>query len=196
MTKDMLEIINRHHADNAGFCRHYMALYSFVLGMETKKAFEFGSGFSTKTILTALEHTNGFLITCDRRPLSETAIYYDKSDLEKYKNCWKYLQKDSLEIEDDIKHMAFDFVLHDGSHTWTTVKKDMENIIPKIKNGGMFLLHDTSHPTDNYNLMKAVESLTWCKHQVATLPYGYGLTIIIIEEDFGNGSIEIKWKKQ
>jgi len=188
------DIIERHHANNAGFCRHYMTLYSFVLGMEVKSAFEFGSGFSTKTILSALEHTGGSLLTCDRRPLSETAIFYDKKDLEKYNN-WRYLERDSLNAVGDFKNMTFDFVLHDGSHTWTVVKKDMENIIPRMQTGGMFLLHDTAHPTDNYDLMKAVDSLTWCKHKFITLPFGYGLTIIIIEEDFGNGKKEILWRK-
>jgi len=188
------ELIERHHANNAGFCRHYLTLYSIVLGMETKSAFEFGSGFSTKVILMALEKTGGKLITCDRRPLSETSIFYNKNDLEKYSD-WKYLQKDSLKAVDDFKDVVFDFVLHDGSHTLPIVKKDMENIIPRMKTGGIFLLHDTAHPTDNYNLIQAVESLTWCKHKFVTLPYGYGLTIVTIEEDFGNGKVEIKWAK-
>ena len=190
----MQDIIDRHHANDAGFCRHYLSLYSIVLGMETKSAFEFGSGFSTRVILKALELTKGELITCDKRSLDETAIFYNKSDLKGYTN-WKYLQKNSLLAVDDFKDKVFDFVLHDGSHTWTTVKKDMKNIIPRMVTGGVFLLHDTTHPTANYELMKAVESLTWCKNKYVTLPYGYGLTIITIEEDFGNGKKEITWQK-
>lgn len=188
------ELFERHHANNAGFCRHYLTLYSIVLGMETKSAFEFGSGFSTKVILSALEKTGGKLITCDKRSIDETSIFYNKDDLKKYNN-WKYLQKDSLSAAVDFKNEIFDFVLHDGSHTLTIVKKDMENIIPRMKTGGIFLLHDTAHPTDNYDLYKAVESLTWCKHSSITLPYGYGLTIIAIEQDFGNGEKEIEWRK-
>jgi predicted O-methyltransferase YrrM len=187
------ELIERHHANNAGFCRHYMTLYSIVLGMETKSAFEFGSGFSSKVILTALEKTGGNLTTCDVRPLSQTAIFYDKEEIKN--NNWKYLQKDSLNAVDDFKDSVFDFVLHDGSHTWQVVKKDMENIIPRMKTGGIFLLHDTAHPTEKYELHKAVESLTWCKHSVVTLPYGYGLSIIVIEEDFGHGKVNIQWRK-
>lgn len=37
---NLKEIIKNHHANDAGFCRHYLALYSMVLGMETKSVFE------------------------------------------------------------------------------------------------------------------------------------------------------------
>ena len=46
---DLRSIYNRHHANDAGFCRHYFMLYSIALGMETKSAFEFGCGFSSHT---------------------------------------------------------------------------------------------------------------------------------------------------
>jgi len=55
------EMLDRHHSDDAGFCRHYMLLYSIVLGMEAKSVFEFGSGYSSKTILKALSKTGGHL---------------------------------------------------------------------------------------------------------------------------------------
>lgn len=193
-SNDILQLFDRHHSNNAGFCRHYLTLYSMVLGMESQNVFEFGSGFSTKTILMALEKTGGKLTTCDLRPLSETSIFYDMNDLKKY-TTWKYLQKRSVDAYNDYKNEVFDFVLHDGSHTIPVVKQDMKNIIPRMKKGSLFLLHDVSHPTENYNLVEAIESLTWCKTKCVILPYGYGLAVITIEEDFGHGSIDIKWRK-
>jgi predicted O-methyltransferase YrrM len=194
MDDNLEELFSRHHSNNAGFCRHYLTLYSMVLGMETKSAFEFGSGFSTKTILQALKLTKGSLVTCDNRPLNETAIFYDKETILHFDN-WTYLQKDSSLILNDIKDKTFDFVLHDGAHKCNIVDKDIKAIIPRMKTGGLFLLHDTAHPTANYNLIKSVEELNWFKHDCITLPYGYGLTIIVVKEDFGNGKVEIKWTK-
>jgi predicted O-methyltransferase YrrM len=189
------ELIERHHANNAGFCRHYMTLYSMVLGMETKSAFEFGSGFSSKVILMALEKTGGKLITCDNRSLDQTAIFYNKEEMLKYTN-WQYLQKKSKEIYEDLKEEKFDFVLHDGAHDVPTVQEDIKHVFPRMKQGAIFLLHDTNHSTVNYNLIKCIQNINWCKISYITLPYGYGLTIVTIEEDFGNGKVYIKWQKE
>ena len=95
-----------------------------------------------------------------------------------------------------LKDETFDFVLHDGSHDWKTLKKDIKNILPRMRKNSILLVHDTEHPTRNYKLIKAVKgALHWCKHSKVSLPYGYGLTIERIEEDFGNGEVEIKWRK-
>jgi hypothetical protein len=91
--------------------------------------------------------------------------------------------------------------LHDGSHTWREVAIDLKLIIPRIKKGGILLVHDTNHPTDNYQLDKAVDSIDFnyddsgFKIERLTLPYGYGLTMIRIMEDFGNGEVELTWRK-
>ena len=68
------EIVKKHHADDAGFCRHYLLLYSIVLGMETKSAFEFGAGFSSRVILKALQKTGGRLISCEMRDIESVGL--------------------------------------------------------------------------------------------------------------------------
>jgi len=103
----------------------------------------------------------------------------------------------SLDILGGLKKEVFDFVLHDGSHDAATVKKDIQNILPRMMRNGIILVHDTEHPTKDYGLPKAVKvALRFRKHSRVTLPYGYGLTIIRVEEDFGNGAVQIRWKKQ
>jgi len=196
MEKEMQfdEILKKHHTDDAGFCRHYLLLYSMILGMETKSVFEFGCGFSSKVILKALKETGGKLITCDTRPIEGTGN--SSEDIEKHKHNWRYIQGDSLSIVKGLKDETFDFVLHDGSHEYKTVEEDIKNILPRCKKNSILLVHDTEHPTDDYKLKKAVKNaLRQCKHSKITLPYGYGLTIVRIEQDFGNGEIEIEWRK-
>lgn len=189
------EIIKKHHANDAGFCRHYLLLYSIALGMETKSAFEFGAGFSSKVILKALEQTGGELITCDTRSVEGTGN--SKADIEKYKHNWRYVQGDSLDVVKKLKDETFDLILHDGSHDWETVEKERKNILPRCKKNSILLVHDTEHPTQDYQLTKSVEeALRGCRHSKTTLPYGCGLTIVRIEQDFGNGEVEIKWRKR
>jgi predicted O-methyltransferase YrrM len=187
------ELFERHHANNAGFCRHYLTLYSLVLGMETKSAFEFGSGFSSKVILYALKNTGGKLITCDVRPLNKMANFYGKGGMTEFPN-WEYWQSKSSNIYKKLENKIFDFVLHDGAHDIATVQEDLNNVIPRMKINSILIIHDTEHPIKNFNLLQCIKNLKQ-KVSFVTLPYGYGLTIVRIEEDFGHGKIQIKWQK-
>ena len=189
------ELFEQNHSNIGGFCRHYMFLYSLILGMEAKTIFEFGSGFSSKAILMALKKTGGKLISCDNRKLEETGSFYKKDDLMKsLSDRWEYLQCDSLKIDKHLDKEVFEVVLHDGSHDYKHVLKDLEYIVPKIKLGGILLLHDTNHPTQDFNLLQSIKDLPY-ELSCVTLPYGYGLTIAEITEDFGNGKVEIQWRK-
>lgn len=195
MTPQIEKIVQNHHGDTLGFSRHYLTLYSIVLGIEAKEVFEFGCGFSTPTILKALEQTGGHLTTCDMRPIEKTGN--NPSLLEEYRETWTYLQGDSLEtVPPAISGKIFDFVLHDGSHEWRVVYKDLRKILPHIKHNGILLVHDTEHiPT--YRLKLSVRlALLGYRHEILTLPYGHGLTIIRILGNKKNGSISTTWEKE
>ena len=63
-------IVKKHHLNDTGLTRHYLTLYSIVLGMESKNVFEFGTGFSTRAMVEALKLTGGKLTSVDIRSLS------------------------------------------------------------------------------------------------------------------------------
>jgi len=189
------EIVEKHHSNSTGFCRHYMFLYSVILGMEAKNVFEFGSGYSSKTILFALEETGGHLTSCDCRSIQDSCSQYFGDEFESMARRWTYLNKRSSAIKENVEGKIYDVVLHDGSHTWREVANDLKIIVPKIKKGGILMVHDTNHPTEKFQLDKSIEFIPGNFEKV-TLPYGYGLTLIRILEDFGNGEVEIKWRKQ
>lgn len=188
----MDKIIEWHHGAKSGFSRHYLTLYSLVLGLEAKKVFEFGSGFSSKTILEALKKTGGELITNDMRSITETGN--SEQDLKENPN-WKYLQGKSLDVLKNEKTTGFDLVLHDGSHNVGVVYKDLRKIIPRVKKNGLILVHDTFCKGFHLDLSIRL-ALLFVRHEKVTLPYGYGLTIIRILSNYGNGQIETKWEKE
>lgn len=197
------ELISMHHSNKTGFCRHYMFLYSVILGMEAKNVFEFGSGYSSKTILWALMQTEGYLTSCDYRSIDQSCMNYftDVEEFDMLAKRWKYINKRSSHITPDIIGKAYDVVLHDGSHTKDDVINDLKFIIPLMKKGSILMVHDTAHPTGNYQLDDAVKEVsglcsgTHATEQI-TIPYGYGLTMVRILEDFGNGEVKIKWRKE
>lgn len=163
--------------------------------MEAKSVFEFGCGFSSKTILQALEETGGKLISCDMRPIEETGN--SKEDIAKHQSHWRYIQGTSLDIVPSLKNETFDLVLHDGSHEQEVVEQDLKNIIPKMKMNGILLIHDTQHSGEfKVDFEQCEKVFKGMDYEAVTLPYGYGLTIIKVKEDFGNGEVGIKWQKE
>ncbi len=190
---DISRIVERHHGTESGFSRHYLTLYSIILGMEAKNVLELGAGFSTQTILEALKHTDGKLITCDVRNLQDTGN--PESLTTDFKDSWVYLQGDTRATLKTLASERFDVVLHDGSHEWRVVYKDLRTILPLIKHNGILLVHDTEHiPT--YRLKMAVRlALIGYRHEIVTLPYGYGLTLIRMLGNKKNGSVTTTWEK-
>ncbi len=161
----MLDLLKR--AEHTGFAKHYLTLYSMVLGMNAQNVFEFGAGFSSLFILEALKKTGGKLTSCDLREIEGTGL--TKNDIS---DNWNFITGNSIEVVPKIEE-KFDFVLHDGSHEKGVVRRDLENILPKTK--GMILIHDTEHK--GYGLKKEVDGVFGVYDKV-TLPYGKGLTII------------------
>lgn len=188
-------IAERHHGNESGFSRHYLTLYSIVLGMEAKNVLELGAGFSTQTILEALKHTGGKLVTCDVRDLKDTGNPDELHSM--YASSWTYLQGDTRETLQTLPtETRFDVVLHDGSHEWRVVYKDLRKILPRIKQNGILLVHDTEH-TPTYRLKMATRlALIGYRHEIVTLPYGFGLTIVRILGNKKNGTISLSWGKK
>lgn len=184
---------------SGGFDLHYPFLYGLVVGTEAQSVFEFGAGFSTQTILKALEQTGGHLITCDRRPLAQTGNPSSLSEI--YKNRFTYLEGNSHSQLKRLSHETFDCVLHDGSHNARVVFSDLRAIIPRMKKNGIILIHDTEHPAlSPLFLLKLAVRLALlsrlCRYEILTLPYGYGLSVVKITSDLGNGRVAPRWQKQ
>jgi len=188
---DFTELIESHHSDYKGFARHYMLLYSVVLGLEAESCFEFGVGFSSQVIIDAMEPTGGTLISCDTRGLEN----FNNVPLKNPR--WSFYCGNSLDIVPTLpKPIAFDFVLHDGSHTGSVVEQDLRNIVSHVKQNGIIMVHDSLHSKFGKGVRKAIDSVMRSyKHEKLLLPYGCGLTIIKVRHDFGRGKVSPVWRK-
>jgi predicted O-methyltransferase YrrM len=162
--------------------------------MEAKNVFEFGCGYSTRVLLDALSNTGGKLTTNEMRDIKDTGN--DPQMIEDFKNRWSYLQKRSDEaLKHDIKGEKFDVVLHDGAHEPLIVMKDIRKIVKHMKKDSLLLVHDTNHPAFPYLPWAVRLGLFPYRYELCTVPYGYGLTIIRLKSDLGNGEVELTWKK-
>lgn len=190
---NLRDLVLTHHGKEFGFSLHYMTLYSMVLGLEAKQVFEFGCGYSTRAILKALERTNGRLITNDVRPAEDCKVFNEGDIPSKFR--WLFYQGLSKDVLPTIKFQPLDLVLHDGAHNVPTVYEDIRFIVPHMKVNSLLVIHDTDHKYIEINnaITKALKNIN---HEKITLPYGCGLTIVKILQDFGNGTITTTWKKE
>ncbi len=180
---------------DTGMSLHYGFLYSCVVGMETKKIFEFGSGFSTHVILHALEKTGGTLTSVD------VTNYTDNPNVTQFSRSsdrWSFYHGNSNEMfaDEDVEFEQYDLILHDGSHIGEEVLVDLNNIYPYLKHDGILITHDTRHHTLGEGMMSAVEEFAKDKDlEMCTLPYGYGLTFF---RNKGNSDskVNLTWRKK
>ena len=193
-------IVKKHHLNDTGLTRHYLTLYSIVLGMESKNVFEFGTGFSTQAMVEALKLTGGKLTSVDMRPLSvrpDIPFNFENDN----DHIWSFYEGNSLDVVPTLDHSeCYDVILHDGSHTGIEVTRDLNNIAPYVKSGGLVLIHDTAHYDLGPEMRDGVANsdlIKKYKHDGSTLPYGYGLTIIrLFNNPDNNKSVNILWRKE
>lgn len=178
MAPDLSPIVARAHGAETGFARHYLSLYAMVLGLRAKRVCEFGAGFSTVTILKALEVTGGTLVTNDQRPRDQINVPEDL--FANSESRFEYARGSADEFLPRLKKEAFDLVLHDGSHEFWQVFRDLRAVLPRVKRDGLVLVHDTNHPTFPY-LKYAVTLALWVtgtRYEKMSLPYGCGLAVV------------------
>lgn len=183
-------------SNTMGFAEYYTLLYSIVYGLEARKCFEFGTGFSSRVILEAMKEQHGLvlysLISCDTR------------DLPNFKEPptgdirWTFINKDSREVlKDLLKEDCFDFALHDGSHNGEVVEQDLKLLIPHLKQDSIILVHDVMHERFGKGIRNAIKN-AFAKYKIqhTILPYGGGLSIIRFLSETAHGKVEQKWVKK
>ena len=187
------QIAEKAEKGDTGMSLHYGFLYSCVVGLESKKVFEFGSGYSTHVILNALEKTGGVLTSCD---VTDFSVNPSITEYTKNSRSWNFYNGNSTEIFEDIDMEQYDLVLHDGSHIGEEVLVDLNNIYPYLKHDGILITHDTRHHTLGAGMSKAVNEFVKDKDvDYCTLPYGYGLTFIRNKANIEN-KVELTWRKR
>ena len=180
-----------------GLAPHYLTLYSIALGMEAKNVCEFGTGLSTRVLLDALKETGGHLLTCSTDNY-ETVCGKANIHLTEHVDRWTHWSGLSYAFVRALSDASrFDLVLHDGSHSEKTVFDDLVHIIPRVRRGGLVLVHDTLHSYSGLGMLRAVnqalavfrlavfrsDSQTNVAESV-TLPFGFGLTMLQIKENW------------
>jgi len=138
-----VDIVNSHPQVTQQVREELVDFINLLLDNDVKKMLQIGLGHwaSTHFVLSLLlDHI--------------TTVEYDQEFIKRYKaemdpDFEKIIPGDSTLVHSDIKD-EFDAVFIDGNHSYEYVKKDLENYLPKVKDGGIIALHDVNFEGDRY----------------------------------------------
>lgn len=158
--------------------QHLRTFVQTCVHLNAKAVIELGVRWGTSTIawLYGLSQTDGRLWSVDVSP---------KPDLEDRR--WTFIQGDDLEPGVVLQTPSnVDVVFIDTTHSYEQTLAELELYIPKVRDGGRVLLHDTEVETPEgvvddppFPVMRAVDAfchnngLCWTNH-----PHNNGLGII------------------
>lgn len=114
---------------------HLPTLYAEVLDHDAQVVIELGTrgGNSTVAFLAALEATGGHLWSVD---ISPTPLQVDT-------DRWTFIQGDDLQVAHRTPEVC-DVVFIDTSHAYDHTLAELSLYAPKVRPGGVVLLHDTN----------------------------------------------------
>lgn len=174
-----------------GLALHYPLIHAAVIGLDAKRTFEFGAGGSTRVFVDALRELHrrdekvprqhGSVSTQSQDELRQRySIDDDTPDLV----YWFHATGLSQDVLNPsiyaVQSEVYDLVLHDGSHAADVVAADIAWVWPRIKRGGLLLVHDTQHSYCGEEVRRGILRALGLAEELhaVTLPYGFGLTII------------------
>lgn len=195
---DDLALLERWRAHRTGLAPYYPLLYSLVIGMGAQRVFEFGTGESTKVLHAALKQTGGVLVSCCPPDACSPFCEHDAmGGVIKHDDHWHhYGCLSSQAIPQLGPEDIFDLVLHDGSHSADVVASDLLGILPRMRHGGLILIHDVLHSYVGEAMKRGIEAgACGAKPETLdilqiTLPFAFGL-MILQTYCTGNGPVSI-----
>jgi|TARA_R110002012_G_scaffold61887_1_gene162379 predicted O-methyltransferase YrrM len=138
-----VDIVNSHPQVTQQVREELFDFLTLLLNNNVKRMVQIGLGHwaSTHFILSLLlDHI--------------TTVEYDSEFIERYRpemdeDFESIIQGDSTVVHTDLEG-EFDAVFIDGNHSYEYVKKDLENFLPKVKQGGIVALHDVNFEGERY----------------------------------------------
>jgi predicted O-methyltransferase YrrM len=171
----MTELIERFER-GTGTGRHLLILYSIAIGLNARTIVDIGTGQTTGALRAAAKKTGGVVYSYDQDARRRQCLlpYQDAQ--------WRLTLEASSTA---LRHAPspLDMVMHDGAHDYVNVKRDLELLLPKMRQFGVICVHDTQQPELYKDMLAAITNATsGYKVSLTNLPFNCGLAIIRVEE--------------
>jgi hypothetical protein len=164
-----------------GSAHHLLILYSIAIGITAKTIVDIGTGQTTGALRAAVKKTGGIVHSYDHDFRRRKCLLPYQDDQ------WRLTLAPTVTALTDAPDYI-DMVMHDGAHDYVNVKKDLEILLPKMRQFGIICIHDTQQP-DLYRGMLAAIADATSRHKVSltNLPFNCGLAILRVEEGLQPG---------
>ncbi len=177
------ELLNEFNRAQGTINKHLLFIYSLVIGLNAQRVAELGIGTTTRTLRAALQQTGGELFSCD---IDETRFMYLLQQTDEH---WHLTLSPSDAFLRTLTP-GFDLFIHDGAHDYWQVSKDLQLIVPMMKQFGIICVHDTQLSIHKDEMLPALrDGLAGQSVSMVHLPHTCGLTVIRVESDQGHGVI-------
>jgi len=161
------------------FDSHLLVAYSIARFLPAYRIVEIGvdDGSSTLPLAIAASELGGHLDSVDPAACSVAVTLMDQARL---LQCWTFHRTTSEDYASRCPP-GVDLVLIDGDHSPEGVTADWYAYEPLVRPGGLLLFHDALNTQDFPGIARLIDEEIrprWQRWECATLPYGWGLTIV------------------
>lgn len=134
-------------ANKSGDINEYvMSLYNIPVQANAKTIVEIGSGVSTFALIAAANKTGGHVTSIDIGGLDTLRRQDNGLETIKDEPNFTMLTGSSLEVSWE---KPIDFFFLDSEHTLELSRKEIARWFPKVIAGGIIMLHDTGHESED-----------------------------------------------
>lgn len=183
-----MELWNTFHQASGSINKHLLTIYSLAVGLNAKRVLDLGIGSTTRTLRAATKITGGKVFSCDFDEERFSHLLAEVTD------NWELHLSNSTEF---LLKMTppFDLAIHDAAHDYGQVRKDLELILPMMRQFSLVCVHDTQHEIRGKEMVLAIKDATR-NHEVSVvhLPFQYGLTILRVEDSQYESTVP-SWQK-
>ncbi|HSZ67824.1 MAG TPA: class I SAM-dependent methyltransferase [Xanthobacteraceae bacterium] len=159
-----------------GSAHYLLILYSIAIGIKAKVIVDIGTGQTTGALRAAVKKTGGIVHSYDQDFRRHKCLlpYQDEQ--------WRLtLEPSSMSLPSAPDFI--DMVMHDGAHDYVNVRRDLETLLPKMRQFGIICIHDTQQPDLYRDMLAAIgDATSGRKVSLTSLPFNCGLTIVRVEE--------------
>lgn len=142
MSIDRNFVLNLAH-ESSDTNEYILSLYNIPKQMKAKTIVEIGAGRSTFALVAAAFETDGHVTSIDIGGEGTLdRVQWGKETMKKESDGrFTMLMQSSLDVEWD---KPIDFLFLDSEHTFDLTKAEMEKWFPKVRKGGVIMMHDTA----------------------------------------------------
>lgn len=106
-------------------------------------------------------------------------VYWDlrSFQLQRYRSNSELIKKPFDDATDDFENGSIDLLHIDGCHTYEAVKHDFDRWLPKVRSGGIIMLHDTCVLDNDFGVHKLWSELR-TEYPSFGFDHAYGLGVL------------------